>query len=49
MSLVNSIQRGLAGDKDMVYERQGCGQMFDSGEQSCPVCGSDEIAEYDLS
>lgn len=48
MSLVDSIQRWLAGEKDVVYECRDCGQMFDSDEQSCPVCGSDEIAEYDL-
>lgn len=33
---------------DVVFECRYCGTTLDDGDATCPVCGHDDVARYDL-
>jgi ribosomal protein L37E len=46
-SLIRRVRQWLA-DEAVVYECRRCGTTLDGQQDACSVCGSDEIARYDL-
>jgi len=36
------------GDEHVLYECRHCGRTLDGPEESCPECGADDVARYQL-
>jgi len=47
VSLVQRLRYWLA-DESVVYECRNCGTTLDEQQDTCPACGVDDIARYDL-
>ena len=48
--MIKIVKRMLRqSDQEVVVECRQCGSNVDPGADSCPVCDSAEIAEYDIS
>jgi len=39
---------GFSSGTEQLFECRQCGTSLDKGEESCPECGSSELAEYQL-
>ncbi len=49
MTLVTRLRSALSdANDDRFSECRDCGTTIEPDERSCPVCGSAEIARYDL-
>ena len=48
MGLLEVLRGPEGGSGDTVYECRNCGTTVGPGISECPVCGSTEIASYDL-
>lgn len=49
--MIRSALRRLLADSTVIYECRSCGTKLDVDAEThevCPSCGSDEIAEYEL-
>ena len=47
--MIETVKRMLGqSDRELVAECRQCGSNVDSGAELCPVCGSSEIAQYDI-
>ena len=48
--MIETVKRMLGqSDHELVVECRQCDSNVDSGAELCPVCGSSEIAQYDIS
>jgi len=48
--MIETVKRMLGqSDRELVVECRQCGSNVDPGAESCPVCNSTEIAQYDIS
>jgi len=48
--MIETVKRMLGqSDGELIVECRQCGSNVDSGAESCPVCSSTEIAQYDIS
>jgi predicted Zn-ribbon and HTH transcriptional regulator len=48
--MIKTVKRVLRqSDRELVVECRQCGSNVDPGADSCPVCDSTEIAQYDIS
>jgi predicted RNA-binding Zn-ribbon protein involved in translation (DUF1610 family) len=48
MALVTRLRSALSDSADPFSECRDCGTTIEPDERVCPVCGSVEIARYDL-
>jgi len=46
-SLIHQFRCWLA-DESVVYECRNCGTTLEEQQNTCPVCGVDDIARFDL-
>ncbi|WP_342765900.1 zinc-ribbon domain-containing protein [Haladaptatus sp. DYF46] len=49
MSLPAVVRQWLADENGLIYECRNCGTTLDPSDQICPVCGSSQIVEFDVS
>jgi predicted Zn-ribbon and HTH transcriptional regulator len=50
MIMIETVKRVLGrSDRELVVECRQCGSNVDPDVDSCPVCDSTEIAQYDIS
>ena len=50
MIMIETVKRMLQhSNQELVVECRQCGSNVDPAAESCPVCDSTEIAEYDIS
>ena len=48
--MIETVKRVLGqSDRELVVECRQCDSNVDPGAESCPVCSSTEIAQYDVS
>jgi hypothetical protein len=48
--MLETVKRVLGqSNRELVVEYRECGSNVDPGAESCPVCESTEIAQYDIS
>jgi uncharacterized OB-fold protein len=49
MIMIETVKRVLGqSDRELVVECRQCGSNVDPGAESCPVCDSTEIAQYEI-
>lgn len=47
VTLVQRLRYWLA-DEAVIYECRNCGMTLDEHQDTCPACGADDIACYDI-
>lgn len=47
--MIRTVLRRLRATTTVLYECRNCGTSIEDDRETCPACGADEVAEYDLS